>query len=131
MGQKTKMKNRKMTPPDIGGLLGKIAEKQKSGELPKTEIQHVQPIVNTEEEFKSLNSETLKQESGQTKRMGRPSVKSQDLEYVKISPKIPKELKKQADMALVEGRFMDAQQRSITTLDELTTFALEQLLAQK
>lgn len=119
-----------MTPPDIGGLLGKIAEKQKSGELPKTEIQHVQPIASAGEEFKSLNSETIKQESVQTKRMGRPSAKSQDLEYVKISPKIPKALKKQVDMALVEGRFIDAQQRQITTLDELTTFALEQLLAQ-
>jgi len=38
----------KMAVPDIGNLLEKIAEKRDSGELPKTERQHV-ASVSTEE----------------------------------------------------------------------------------
>ena len=37
-----------MDVPDIGNLLGQITKKRDSGELPKTEIQHVQPVKTDE-----------------------------------------------------------------------------------
>ena len=53
---------KKMNVPDIGSLLGRIAEKRDSGELPRTEVQRVQP-VETEER---MNVDTLKSKAGKT-----------------------------------------------------------------
>lgn len=115
------MKNKPMNVPNIGSLLGKISEKRDSGELSKTPIQSVQPV----EEAKSENSNTIKQRNYG----GRPTVKVDTVEYVKISPRIPKALKRRTDMALVEERFLDQEGRAIKTLDELVAFALDKLIA--
>lgn len=127
------MATKKMDVPDIDNLLGKIAEKRDSGEIPKTEIQHVQPVVTA----KSKAVQTVKQQSvktdadrrsGETRGIGgRPSQKRDDVEYVKVSPRIPKKLKKQVEIALIEERFLDTDKRPITTLDEIVAFALERL----
>ena len=136
------MATKKMDVPDIGNLLGEISKKRDSGELPKTERQHVQPVPHPEEakssiglEFKSENTKTLKNERAKTSAIeesrwpgGRPSMKRDDIEYVKISPKIPKTLKKRADQARIDELFTDDQGRPVRTLDELVAVALDRLL---
>ena len=129
---------KKMNVPDIGGLLGRIAEKRDSGELPRTEVQRVQP-VETEER---MNVDTLKSKTGKTEKQkkgalvradgsnvtGRPTMKAVDIEYVKLSPRIPKGLKKIVEIALVEERFKDDEGRVITTIDEIVALALARLM---
>ena len=144
------MATKKMDVPDIGNLLGEISKKRDSGELPKTERQHVQPVPQPEEvksssvlefksennlELKSENTKTLKNERAKTSAIeesrwpgGRPSMKRDDIEYVKISPKIPKTLKKRADQARIDELFTDDQGRPVRTLDELVAVALDRLL---
>jgi len=51
------------------------------------------------------------------------------VEYVKISPRVPKDLKKRVDIALVYERFADKEGNTIKTLDEIVAHALEKLLA--
>lgn len=122
-----------MNVPDIGSLLGQIAEKRDSGELPRTEVQRVQPV----EAPKSKAGKTQKQENTKPAQQevrgagGRPTVKDQSVEYVKLSPRIPKTLKKATEIALIEERFQDEEGRAITTLDEIVTLALERLLKAK
>ena len=129
-------KDKKIPVPDVGSLLGIIAKKR--DELPKTDIQHIQPVppaddstVNTELEGK--NGKTEKQKSGEPRGIGgRPSMKRDNVEYTKISPRIPKALKKQVEYALVEERFSrKADGQHIKTLDEIGELALERLLATK
>ena len=122
-----------MDVPDIGNLLSEISKKRDSGELPKTEIQHVQPVKdqerNNSNELKRQNVKTAKQENNETRGVGgRPSVKREDIEYVKISPRIPKALKKRVEIAMIEERFSDKEGRSITTLDEIVELALTRLV---
>lgn len=126
------MVTKKIDVPDISNLLGEISKKRDSGELPKTEIQHVQPFKEQKhensQELKRENIKTGKQESSEPRGAGgRPSVKREDIEYVKISPRIPKSLKKQVEIALVEERFSDKEGRAITTLDEIVALALARL----
>ena len=129
---------KKMNVPDIGSLLGQIAEKRDSGELPRTEVQRVQS-VETEER---MNVDTLKSKAGKTEKQknrvlvrtdgssvtGRPTMKAVDIEYVKLSPRIPKGLKKIVEIALVEERFKDDEGRVITTMDEIVSLALARLM---
>jgi hypothetical protein len=129
------MATKKMDVPDIGNLLSEISKKRDSGELPKTEIQHVQPVQdqesNTSNVLKRQNVKTVKQENSETRGIGgRPSVKRDDIEYVKISPRIPKALKKQVEIAMIEERFSDKEGRSITTLDEIVALALTRLVVK-
>lgn len=138
------MATRKITVPDISNLLGEISKKRDSGELPKTERQHIQPVPLIEEgksssslEVKQENSKTPIMEKSGTKKQvsedarwpgGRPSVKRDDIEYVKISPKIPAALKEEVDVARSRGRFKDENGKPIKTLDELVALALDRLL---
>jgi hypothetical protein len=129
-----------MAVPDIGGLLGRISEKRE--EMPKTPIQAVQPVEQGAEDkkLKSKDNKTLKHkklkkpktvepEATPRKPCGRPSAKKETVEYVKISPRVPKDLKKRVDIALVYERFADKEGNTITTLDEIVAHALEKLLA--
>lgn len=122
-----------MEKPDLGTLLSKIPKKHASGELTKTEVQHVQPVKtakskNVQEEKRQI-SKTPKQENTEARGAGgRPSVKQDDIEYTKISPRIPKSLKKTVEHALTDERFADQAGRRITTLDEIVALALERLL---
>ncbi|MHB9118314.1 MAG: hypothetical protein ACYC2R_08565 [Burkholderiales bacterium] len=133
---------KKMDVPDIGGLLGTISKKRESGVLQKTPIQSVQPVE--ESPVKSKDSKTLKQENMRSTEYrvaesaipvkgagGRPTVKKNiDTDYVKISPRILKTLKKRVDHALTDEIFSDFEKRPIKTLDELVAFALETILKQ-
>lgn len=127
--------NKKLNVPDIGGLLGKITEKRE--ELPKSPIQSVQPVEEKPAESKNGNTPKQKnaiipkQENTNTAQRGaggRPSIKKDSVEYVKISPRIPKILKRSVDMALVEERFHDKDGNTIKTLDEIVAYALDKLL---
>jgi hypothetical protein len=118
-----------------------MSAKQASGEIKKSPLQTVQPIdevINNKSvlELKNKNSKTLKQENLDQatpagKAVGRPSAKKEGVEYVKISPSIPKDLKKQIGLVLLEERFTDREGKGITTLDELVALALEKLMASK
>ena len=125
--------NKKLDVPDIGNLLGKISEKRESGELPKSPIQSVQPVAELPE--KSFNSKTSKSKNSQyvdeslRRPVGRRSLKRPDVEYVKISPNIPKPLKRRVDMAIAAEDFKDREGNIVNTLDELVALALERLLA--
>jgi hypothetical protein len=144
---------------DASGLLKSMTAQVSSME--KSPVQHVQPVdkktVKTEN---SLNGKTLKQEAGISdsdgitekrennktfKRenvktesqqngktvTGRPTVKKQDTEYIKISPKIPEFIKVEAGKALLDKRFVSTEGFVIKTMDELVSHALEKLLFGK
>jgi hypothetical protein len=123
---------KKINMPDIGGLLGQISEKRDSGELPRTEIQRVQPVKDESR----IAVKTAKRENVKTSKEpasvgrssgGRPSVKQEGIEYVKLSPRIPKALSTQAKIALAEERFKDKDGQPVKTLDELVALAFERL----
>jgi hypothetical protein len=123
---------KKINMPDIGGLLGQISEKRDSGELPRTEIQRVQPVKDESR----INVKTVKRKNTKTSKEptsagrssgGRPSVKQEGIEYVKLSPRIPKALSTQAKIALAEERFKDKDGQPVKTLDELVALAFERL----
>jgi hypothetical protein len=113
---------KKSPVPDIGNLLGKITEKRDRGEIPKTEIQHVQPVSENQLILPSLKPE---------KKMGRPSTKKEGVEYFKIGPKIPASLKYKIDLALVERRFKTKDGTPIKSIEQLTELAFELLLASE
>jgi hypothetical protein len=132
---------KKLNVPDIGGLLGRISEKRE--EMPKTPVQSVQPVdegveakparSKTVKTLKHKNSNTAKQATTETRPRtagGRPTLKKESVEYVKVSPRIPKALKKKVDLALVHERFVDQDGTSINTLDEIVAHALEKLLSE-
>jgi hypothetical protein len=128
------------TLPDVSSLLGSIAQKQKNGELGSSPIQTVKPVVkpieesNSEvKEFKSKNSQSVvrvdnkSRESDRRPQGGRPSVKRDDVEYMKISPRIPKYLREEIGVKMAQHKFFDRDGKRIMTLDELVTYALEKL----
>jgi hypothetical protein len=124
---------KKLDIPDIGGLLGQINEKRDAH--PKSPIQTIEPV--SEKPVENKPAKTPKQENAETGRRqddgrrsigGRKSIKKMDIEYVKISPKVPKSVKKRVDIALIEERFRDSDGNLIKTLDEITSLAFERLL---
>ena len=146
MATKTKTSN----VPDIGGLLNRISEKRE--ELPKTERQVVQPVSTEKQE----NVKTLKQENENTfnrenvktnKRIndktqkpenkknggvgGRPSLKRDDVEYVRIGANIPKPIRQLLNDAINYERFQNEDGVVIKTIDEVISLALERLLKAK
>jgi hypothetical protein len=127
-----------MSVPDIGGLLGKISEKRE--ELPKTERQHVVTAPDTKKQentksdkpvnellFTQKNQKTAKQKNIKT---GRPSLKNEDIDYVRLGCNIPKVIRQKAGDALNYERFKTPDGTVIKTLDELVTLALAQLLKE-
>ncbi len=132
---------KKLNVPDIGGLLGKISEKRE--EMPKTPVQSVHPVKEGAEKkparskavktLKQKNSNTAKPAAAEAKPRvagGRPTRKKDSVEYVKMSPRITKDLKKKVDLALIHERFADKDGNAINTLDEIVAHALEKLLSE-
>ena len=121
---------KKMDVPDIGGLLGQIATKRH--DLPKAPIQSVQPMEIKPLERKADNTakhKNVKSTDDRTRGVGgRPSVKKDDIEYVKLSPRIPKALKKRVEVALIEERYRDEEGAVVKTMDEFVALALDRLL---
>ena len=121
---------KKMDVPDIGGLLGQIADKRH--DLPKAPIQSVQPVH--EKPAERINVQTVKHKTTKTVGDqsrgvgGRPSVKKEDIEYVKLSPRIPKALKKRVEVALIDERYRDEDGAIVKTMDEFVALALDRLL---
>ena len=135
------MVTKKMDVPDIGNLLGVITQKRDSGELPKTDIQYVETVKtkkhNNVNEFdskdvktqKSTNVKTLKQDKPGIG--GRPMKLKRDVTYLKISPRIPESLKEEMDVAVARKRFVDEDDKPITTIDGIVELALIRLLYKK
>ncbi len=134
------MSNTKKGVPDVTSLLGNIAQKQKNRELGASPIQAVQPVEISAEkkddevkEFKSKNSQSVvrvdnkSREADRRPQGGRPSVKRDDIEYMKISPRIPKYLREEIGVKMAQHKFIDRDGKRIMTLDELVTYALEKL----
>ena len=141
-------KTTKMGVPDIGNLLGKITKKQESGELGKTERQKVVSVNEPEQEIvktgKRTNDTTANQElvklfpqendltqSQETPKIGRPTAKRKDIEYVRLGAVIPKTIRQKMMDALNYEIFQMESGQPIRTVDEIVTFALWQLLNSK
>ena len=149
-----------MNVPDIGGLLGKISEKRdEMPKTPVQSVQPLQEFIdqNTdtdkalkdqkEEQSKAVkDTDTDKALKAQKKEQSKAvkdtdavkALKAQKKErskavkkYVKISPRIPKFLKKQVEIALINEQFKDSEGNLIKTLDEIVSLALERLLFEK
>lgn len=145
--------------PKLGGLLGVITENAKHQEpSPKQMVVPVEDKktekqqngkteksknVNTDkgDNEKTLNRKNVNTDIGindntferKTVKLatGRKSVKLDDVEYIKISPRIPEFLKIEAGKALLEKRFISTEGIVIRTMDELVSHALEKLLYEK
>lgn len=122
-----------MDVPDIGGLLGQIAEKRH--DLPKAPIQSVNPVGEKPAERKAVqpakrqNKKIETPIDDRTRGVGgRPSTKRDDVEYVKLSPRVPKGLKKRVELALIEERYRDEEGNIVKTMDEFVALALDRLL---
>lgn len=124
---------KKMDVPDISGLLGKISEKRH--DLPKAPTQRVQVVEEKPAEPKA--DETAKRKHVKTAKHsveevrgvgGRPSVKKEDIEYVKLSPRIPLELKRKVVDAINYNRYQDEEGNVIKTMDEFVALAIARLL---
>jgi len=96
---------------------------RKAGPAPVLQ-QRVEAIQERGKEIKSFGGNTRKL----SETMGRPSAKIKGIEYVKISPKVPRDLKKRVDIALASEALKDIEGRPIRTLDECVGHALEMLL---
>jgi hypothetical protein len=136
---------------DIKNLLGHLSAKRDSGELPKTEVQFVQPLASnsTQERENGIteksnnekteipeNVKTFSQEKGKTDKRervktGRPTAKSKDIEYVRLGAVIPKTVKQKMVDALNYEIFQLEDGQPVRTVDEIVTIALEQLLNTK
>lgn len=122
-----------MDVPNIDGLLGQIA--QKRHDLPKAPIQSVQIVQDQPAKHKDVktakqqNAQTTKPQTAEARGVGgRPSQKKPDVEYVKLSPKIPLELKQKVVDALNYKRYQDEEGNVIKTMDEFVALAIERLL---
>jgi len=125
----------KLSVPDIGGLLGKITDKQGKGELGTTDRQTVVPVS----EIKQKNVETAQEEINsrlieKTKKRlvvktGRPTTKRDDLEYARIGASIPATLKKDAQTALTNKWLRNPDGSPIGTMEDLIAHALSVQLA--
>lgn len=141
-------KTTKMDVPDIGNLLEKITKKQESGELGKTDRQKVVPVNASEQEVIKTKSQedcsTARQEivklfsqennlmqAQETPKIGRPTAKRKDIEYVRLGAVIPKSISQKMKDALNYEVFQMENDQSIRTVDEIVTFALWQLLNSK
>ena len=141
-------KTTKMDVPDIGNLLGKITKKQESGELGKTDRQKVVPVSEPEQEIDKTagrsNDTPAKQEivktfpqendlmqNQETPKIGRPTAKRKDIEYVRLGAVIPKSISQKMKDALNYEVFQMENGQPIRTVDEIVTFALWQLLNSK
>lgn len=115
------------TVPDIGGLLSKISAKH--NELPKAPIQRIEPVA--EESRKA--GKTVKRQYANTAEVktGRPSVKPAEVEYVKITPRIPKTIRAKMLVAIAEERFTQSPGKPIKTIDEFVSLALTRMLDSK
>jgi hypothetical protein len=104
--------NKKADTPkqDPRALLGNLVAR--NAEHPKSPIQEVRPIGDSRDAGGERPS-----------KMGRPSRKVKGGEYVKIGPKIPRALKKEMDIALVNERF-----DGVVTIDEFVAEALRRML---
>lgn len=124
---------KKMNVPDIGGLLGQIAEKR--NDLPKAPIQSVQPVEDNEESQPAGKTAKVQNQPAADERTrgtgGRPSVKKDNIEYVKLSPRVPKELKKAVERALIDELYRDKDKNVIKTMDEFVALALTRLLESR
>lgn len=109
-------------------------EKSLNGKTEKQENWNATPIIgeknNASKTLNNKNVKTAKQENGKIV-TGRPTAKKMDMEYVKISPKIPEFIKIEAGKALLDKKFTSTEGFIIKTLDELVSHALEKLLFSK
>ena len=141
-------KTTKMDVPDIGRLLGKITKKQESGELGKTDRQKVVPVTTPEQEIiktesqkddttarqeivKSFPQENDLMQTQEAPKIGRPTAKRKDIEYVRLGAVIPKSISQKMKDALNYEVFQMENGQPIRTVDEIVTFALWQLLNSK
>jgi hypothetical protein len=142
-------KTTKMDVPDIGNLLGKITKKQESGELGKTDRQKVVPVNEPEQQIVKTESQpdsttatqeivksfpqenNLTPQPPVTPKIGRPTAKRRDIEYVRLGAVIPKSIRQKMVDALNYEVFHMENGQPIRTVDEIVTFALWQLLNSK
>ena len=117
---------------EVSGLLGNITRKRESGDLKPSPVQTiVQPISkksSNSKEFKSKNSLEQSQEVSGAKQGGRPSLKHPDVDYMKISPRIPRKLRQELAIAMTQEKLLDNDGNVIPTLDEAVAYALQKLL---
>jgi hypothetical protein len=134
------VKTTKMDVPDIGNLLGKITKKQESGELGKTARQKVVPVSEEkhknektafQKNVKLFSQEKEIKEKRESVKIGRPTVKNKDVEYVRLGAVIPKTVKQKMVDALNYEIFHMENGQPIRTVDEIVTLALWQLLNSK
>lgn len=136
--------------PDFGNLLETITTKRESGELPESPIQKVVPESEVQQTLvtemnegdevsltheieavkevkqRKIQAKALSPEKG--KKTGRPSVKIVDIEYTRLSPRIPVDLKTELDVAIARKSYKDSKGMIIKTIDEFITEAVHRMI---
>ena len=111
---------------DVKALLGAIGAVNATHEpSPVQEIQIVAPV----------NTLTRKNVSTPIKEdrppIGKPTLKQPGVAYARLSPRIPVAVKKQLDIALVNGGYQDEDGQPIRYIDEFVAEAVRRMLATR
>jgi hypothetical protein len=124
---------RKMDVPDVTSLLGKIgASREAVGKAPLQEVRPVQEPrtvldVNTSKR-KNVQTDDSPTEA-ESNAGGRPTVKSKEIKYARLSPRIPVDLKTELDVVLAHKQVVDAKGTPIRYIDEFVAEAIRRMLA--
>lgn len=110
--------------PDLGGLVGSLSAKR--NELTPSPMQKTIVVPEQEQGITPGAPETKTANKG-----GRGTVKDfEKIEYTRLSPKIPSELKTELDIAVARKNFKDKNGLVIKTIDEFVAEAVYRMIQQ-
>lgn len=111
---------------DTKSVISELAARRE--EFKRSPLQEVRPVVSVNTpERKNVN--TLKKEDKPP--IGKPTLKQPGVTYARLSPRIPVPLKKQLDIALVNGGYQDEDGQPIRYIDEFVAEAVRRMLATR
>ena len=111
---------------DTKSVISEFAARR--AEFKSSPLQEVRPVVSLSA-LERKNANTPKKEDRPP--IGKPTLKQPGVTYARLSPRIPVPLKKQLDIALVNGGYQDEDGQPIRYIDEFVAEAVRRMLATR